>query len=255
MDHRCKRCARKLHASDDQPVRQTRGALAVDYDRRPQAAREPEINGGPVQQPLFHGQAAAREPLRLVRMPERGAAPKAHSYRRPGPRQDQPSLDFPQPPAPAVNEEQIASGSAQVAPRMHRFIAASLDAGMVAIGLGLMVIALYFLEVPMTFGKAALPYAGAAIVVSALLYRLLWCLADTDSIGMRWAGLTLRNFDRLRPTRAERLRRLAAASISWAAAGLGLAWALVDEEHLTWHDHMSKTFPSPKRRVAEPRAR
>ena len=27
--------------------------------------------------------------------------------------------------------------------------------------------------------------------------------------------------------------------------GLGLVWALVDEENLTWHDHISKTFPTP----------
>jgi hypothetical protein len=26
---------------------------------------------------------------------------------------------------------------------------------------------------------------------------------------------------------------------------LGMLWALVDEEALTWHDHMSKTFPTP----------
>jgi len=24
-----------------------------------------------------------------------------------------------------------------------------------------------------------------------------------------------------------------------------LVWALVDEENLTWHDHISKTFPTP----------
>ena len=28
------------------------------------------------------------------------------------------------------------------------------------------------------------------------------------------------------------------------SAGLGLLWSLADEESLTWHDHMSKTFPT-----------
>ena len=28
-------------------------------------------------------------------------------------------------------------------------------------------------------------------------------------------------------------------------AGLGLLWALVDEESLTWQDHISHTFPTP----------
>jgi hypothetical protein len=28
------------------------------------------------------------------------------------------------------------------------------------------------------------------------------------------------------------------------AAGTGLIWALVDEDSLTWHDHISGTFPT-----------
>jgi hypothetical protein len=34
--------------------------------------------------------------------------------------------------------------------------------------------------------------------------------------------------------------------VSFIAAGIGLLWALVDEERLTWHDYMSKTFPTPR---------
>ena len=67
---------------------------------------------------------------------------------------------------------------------------------------------------------------------------------------MRWAGLRLVNFDCAPPNRGERVHRMVTSCISAAAAGLGLAWALVDEERLTWHDHMSKTFPSP---VEQPR--
>jgi hypothetical protein len=29
------------------------------------------------------------------------------------------------------------------------------------------------------------------------------------------------------------------------AGGLGIVWILVDEEQLAWHDHISKTFPTP----------
>jgi hypothetical protein len=38
---------------------------------------------------------------------------------------------------------------------------------------------------------------------------------------------------------------MASGFLSLAAGGLGLLWALVDEETLTWHDHISKTFPTP----------
>ena len=42
-----------------------------------------------------------------------------------------------------------------------------------------------------------------------------------------------------------RLFRVGAAGLSVLAAGLGILWALVDEESLTWHDHISKTYPTP----------
>jgi uncharacterized RDD family membrane protein YckC len=78
-----------------------------------------------------------------------------------------------------------------------------------------------------------------------LLYKVMWCLADGDSPGMRWTHQRLVNFDGQRPDREQRLRRVASASLSLMAAGLGIVWALVDEESLTWHDHISKTFPTP----------
>jgi hypothetical protein len=38
--------------------------------------------------------------------------------------------------------------------------------------------------------------------------------------------------------------RALSACLSFCAGGIGLLWALVDEEKLTWHDHISKTFPT-----------
>jgi hypothetical protein len=53
------------------------------------------------------------------------------------------------------------------------------------------------------------------------------------------------NFDGQKPTQRQRFQRLASGFLSLFAAGLGLLWALVDEETLTWHDHISRTFPTP----------
>ena len=47
------------------------------------------------------------------------------------------------------------------------------------------------------------------------------------------------------PTRTQRFYRTASGFLSLLAAGVGLLWGLVDEETLTWHDHISKTFPTP----------
>jgi hypothetical protein len=54
------------------------------------------------------------------------------------------------------------------------------------------------------------------------------------------------DFDGRRPDREQRGVRQVAGLLSLLSAGLGLVWALVDEEKLTWHDHISKTFPTPK---------
>jgi uncharacterized RDD family membrane protein YckC len=61
---------------------------------------------------------------------------------------------------------------------------------------------------------------------------------------MRWTQLRLINFDGFVPEPRERLIRYLGACLSFAAAGLGVLWSLVDEESLTWHDHISKTFPT-----------
>jgi len=57
--------------------------------------------------------------------------------------------------------------------------------------------------------------------------------------------MRLVNFDGRPPNRAQRMRRMAAGVLSMLSAGLGLIWVLVDEENLAWHDHISKTFPTP----------
>ena len=54
-------------------------------------------------------------------------------------------------------------------------------------------------------------------------------------------GLRVVNFDGYPADARQRLVRFVCACLS-TLAGLGLLWALFDEEKLTWYDHMSKTF-------------
>jgi uncharacterized RDD family membrane protein YckC len=135
---------------------------------------------------------------------------------------------------------------APVAVPAHRAMAAAVDASIVVLALTLFfgivfrvaggISVLNIKTAPIFFGMAA------AVV---LFYRMLWCLANGDSAGQRWAHLRLVNFDGQRPTRTQRFYRLASGLLSLMAAGIGLLWSLVDEETLTWHDHISKTFPTP----------
>jgi uncharacterized RDD family membrane protein YckC len=61
---------------------------------------------------------------------------------------------------------------------------------------------------------------------------------------MRCAGLRLVDFDGNPPSPGRRYQRLVGSILSVLAGGMGLIWALVDEERLTWHDHISSTFPT-----------
>jgi len=127
---------------------------------------------------------------------------------------------------------------------VHRMMAAAVDGSMIAIAVGLFLMIFYLSGGRIVFSKQTMLLAAAVIGSVSLVYRLLWCLGNGDTPGMHFAGLRLVNFDGRAPQREQRLYRLAASVLSIASAGLGLVWALVDEESLTWHDHISKTFPS-----------
>jgi uncharacterized RDD family membrane protein YckC len=141
--------------------------------------------------------------------------------------------------------EAVIYCDAPVALPVHRLMAVAGDASMIAIALGLFLAIFYLSGGRMVFTKPSLILFGGVIGGVVFLYRLLWCLGGGDTPGMRFAGLRLVDFDGRRPEREQRTIRLAASMLSIVSAGLGLVWALVDEESLTWHDHISKTFPTP----------
>jgi uncharacterized RDD family membrane protein YckC len=141
--------------------------------------------------------------------------------------------------------EAVIYCDAPVALPVHRLMAVAADASMIAIALGLFLAIFYLSGGRMVFTKPSMLLFAGVIGAVVFLYRLLWCLGDGDTPGMRFAGLRLVDFDGRRPEREQRTIRLAASVLSIASAGLGLVWALVDEENLTWHDHISKTFPTP----------
>ena len=141
--------------------------------------------------------------------------------------------------------EAVIYCDAPVALPVHRLMAVAADASMIAIALGLFLAIFYLSGGRLVFTKSSLLLFGGVIAAVVFLYRMLWCLGGGDSPGMRFAGLRLVDFDGRRPEREQRTIRLAASMLSIVSAGLGLVWALVDEESLTWHDHISKTFPTP----------
>ncbi len=158
-------------------------------------------------------------------------------------------LDPPAPPRPLQTKSGVQSAKYchnPVAMPIHRAMASAVDLGLLGVASACFLGSMYALG-----GTAVLqttPYGvlGAAAVAIVLLYKVLWWLAGGDSPGMRWCRLRLLSFTGQQPTRMQRASRFLGSLLSVASGGLGILWALGDEEKLAWHDHISKTFPSPR---------
>jgi uncharacterized RDD family membrane protein YckC len=84
--------------------------------------------------------------------------------------------------------------------------------------------------------------AALGFVVVAVLYHALFFTFAKGTPGMSYAGISLCTFDGKRPTRAQRFGRLGAMLLSVLPVGLGVMWAVFDEDHLSWHDRLSRTY-------------
>jgi len=180
------------------------------------------------------------------------ARPKSETRRRAAPsdkRDLQPGLDFlvPAPQGPRTLKTQVEAViycDADVATPKHRAIAAALDGGMILIGFGVFLFTFHLMGGMFRMNRQTVPFFIGVLGALVMFYGMLWIWADRETLGMRWTGLRLIDFDGFPADRRDRVLRILGACMSFGAAGIGLLWALVDEEKLTWHDHMSKTFPT-----------
>jgi uncharacterized RDD family membrane protein YckC len=262
-EHRCDRCGRRLNA-DLGRAQAGSGALAVAIDLSHPPAEAPPAPNRQTQEPqgtLF----GPPPPSRLLQFPLRRQdqqAPLAPSHParartetvRRSPRrasaEAQQSLAFVTPTITRTPKQASPTiyCEAPVAPAVLRILAAALDVSMMLIGVMTFLLVFSYWSAPIVFNAWTIPSFSIATVLIILLYRVLWLIANSDTAGMRWVGLRLVDFDGYAPARAQRIQRLAASLLSLGAAGLGLLWGLADEESLTWHDHISKTFPTTSAR-------
>jgi uncharacterized RDD family membrane protein YckC len=84
--------------------------------------------------------------------------------------------------------------------------------------------------------------AAVALLGIGLLYHILFFTLGEATPGMKYAHLSLCTFEDERPSRTQLHFRLGALLLSLIPAGLGIAWALFDEDHLSWHDRLSHTY-------------
>ena len=117
----------------------------------------------------------------------------------------------------------------------------------------LVVIALMFivtaLFLPFTGGEAITPdrsgvveriYQAALLLVVVLFFGTFWTRRG-QTIGMLAWRLRVERNDGSGLTWRDALIRLAGASVSLAALGLGYFWIWIDRERLAWHDRWSGT--------------
>jgi uncharacterized RDD family membrane protein YckC len=281
-DHRCQRCGRRLRmgpvytaSSAAAPVLQYEPAPVLQREATPVLEYAPvELHPTPVQpspepaaprRPVSHHGTShltyqpslfgSRELPRVV--PFETIAPGAVQHpppktRRAAPRQQhrkvipgQQTLEFTHAARLPKPMDGVIYCNAPVAIPAHRAMAAAVDTSIVLLALTVFGIIFRLAGGAFVLDVKTTPMFLAAAAAIVVFYRVLWCLANGDSAGQRWTHLRLINFDGQRPTRTQRFYRLASGLLSLLAAGIGLLWSLVDEETLTWHDHISKTFPTP----------
>jgi uncharacterized RDD family membrane protein YckC len=132
-----------------------------------------------------------------------------------------------------------------VASITHRLLASVADLALIAIAVGLFAVAFLLAGGEVLINRqTAIVYASIPLIIG-VFYKYLWAIAGADSPGMAWAGLRTVNFDGKKPDVLQRVLRMAGGFLGLAATGIGLMWAFVDEETLTWHDHISNTFTTP----------
>jgi len=131
-----------------------------------------------------------------------------------------------------------------VATPMHRCVASAIDAAMITLGFGIVVITFQSLGGSFGQGKMLWIGMGAVLALISMLYGLVWAIAGRETAGMQFADLQLITFDGFPLDARSRALRFASTWLSFCSGGVGLLWAVADEENLTWHDHISKTFPT-----------
>ena len=131
---------------------------------------------------------------------------------------------------------------ATVAPLQIRAVAGVLDLAMVVVALGAFLAVFHWLAGSLHPTNVGVRTLGIASFVLLAFYWVFYVGHFAQTPGMMWSGLRLLNFHGQKPSGAQKAARALGLILSSAALGLGFAWSLADEEKLTWHDRMSRTF-------------
>jgi uncharacterized RDD family membrane protein YckC len=143
----------------------------------------------------------------------------------------------------AAATEPSATAFAFLAPLTDRCMGALVDTSIVFGSFLLGVLVFTSCTVHPPAGKAALAVAALVLGAMGTFYGWLFMSYGGGSTpGMRYARIALCTFEDANPTRKELQNRIPATALALLPLGLGIIWALLDEDRLGWHDRMTRTY-------------
>jgi uncharacterized RDD family membrane protein YckC len=151
--------------------------------------------------------------------------------------------------------EQAHAGLYPVAPLEDRQLAGIIDAACLLFAFGGFVALFGSLGGQLTLSKMNAAVYLAALSVVYFQYFALFTVFGATTPGMMFRGLQVMSFSGEPPTPRQMLLRSAGYMLSAATCFIGFLWALWDEDQLTWHDRLSKTYLSSAQTYAEVESR
>ena len=139
------------------------------------------------------------------------------------------------------NPAAAAAPAVHLAPLELRLMAAAIDIALIVVLVCACAVGIAG-HMQHTSIKFAEMSAVGVFILMGILYQAFFLLTTRSTPGMRYAGIALCTFDDEHPTRAQLRDRLGALLVSILPVGLGMAWAIFDEDHLCWHDRHSRTY-------------
>jgi len=153
--------------------------------------------------------------------------------------------------APAMDARTEQGGLYPVALIEERRLAGLIDAGCLLFAYGGFLTLFGSLGGQFTFSKLSAVMCIATFVIVYLQYFALFTVFGGTTPGMMMRGLHVASFSGEPPTPRQMLWRSAGYMLSAGTFFMGFLWALWDEDALTWHDRLSRTYLCPAPTLAD----
>ena len=164
-----------------------------------------------------------------------------------------PGDDRPGSPEAALQQEDAARhpGLYPVASIEERRIAGAIDAACLAFACGGFLALFGSLGGHFALSKLSAAVYAASFAIVYLQYFALFTIFGGTTPGMMLRGLRVVDFSGEEPAPRQLLLRAAGYLLSAGTFFLGFLWAQWDEDELTWHDRISRTYLSSAQTLAD----